>query len=94
MLIEARGAGREISHLKSLPARPARLTRRARPALKFTGAKHQRGTAVAPARYNSAMSYNLTLDCGCIVYVACDPKTQNAHTRILETRGQIGRAHV
>ena len=33
------------------------------------------------------MSYNLTLDCGCIVYVSCDPKTQVAHTRVLERRG-------
>ena len=34
-----------------------------------------------------AMSYNLTLQCGCIVYVACDPRTGLAHTRILEARG-------
>ena len=34
------------------------------------------------------MSYNLTLQCGCIVYVACDPKTGLSHTRILELRGQ------
>jgi hypothetical protein len=33
------------------------------------------------------MSYNLTLQCGCVVYVACDPRTGLAHTRILETRG-------
>ena len=33
------------------------------------------------------MSYNLTLQCGCIVYVACDPRTGLAHTRILEARG-------
>ncbi len=33
------------------------------------------------------MSYNLTLPCGCIVYVACDPKTGAAHTRVLERRG-------
>lgn len=33
------------------------------------------------------MSYTLTLDCGCQVYVACDPKTQVPHTRILESRG-------
>ena len=33
------------------------------------------------------MSYTLTLDCGCTVYVACDPKTQAAHTRVLESRG-------
>jgi hypothetical protein len=33
------------------------------------------------------MSYNLTLDCGCSVYVSCDPQTRTAHTRILERRG-------
>ena len=36
----------------------------------------------------SAMSYNLTLQCGCIVYVACDPKTGLSHTRIVELRGE------
>jgi len=34
------------------------------------------------------MSYNLTLQCGCIIYVACDPKTGLSHTRIVELRGQ------
>ena len=33
------------------------------------------------------MSYTLTLDCGCHVYVSCDPQTQVAHTRVLERRG-------
>lgn len=33
------------------------------------------------------MSYNLTLFCGCHVYVACDPRTHVAHTRVIETRG-------
>ncbi len=33
------------------------------------------------------MSYTLTLECGCHVYVSCDPSTQLAHTRILERRG-------
>jgi len=33
------------------------------------------------------MSYNLTLHCGCVVYVACDPKTGLSHTRIVERRG-------
>ena len=33
------------------------------------------------------MSYNLLLDCGCTVYVACEPKTKEAHTRIIEFRG-------
>ena len=32
------------------------------------------------------MSYNLTLQCGCLVYVACNPHTTFAHTRILERR--------
>lgn len=35
-----------------------------------------------------AMSYNLTLQCGCLVYVACDPRTGLAHTRILEAKGR------
>jgi hypothetical protein len=33
------------------------------------------------------MSYNLTLPCGCIVYVSCHPKTGLAHTRIIQSRG-------
>ncbi len=33
------------------------------------------------------MSYNLTLQCGCVVYVACDPKTGLSHARVLERRG-------
>jgi hypothetical protein len=32
------------------------------------------------------MSYNITLQCGCVVYVACHPHTGVAHTRILEQR--------
>lgn len=32
------------------------------------------------------MSYNLTLACGCLVYVSCDPSTNLAHTRVLERR--------
>lgn len=32
------------------------------------------------------MSYTLTLDCSCVVYVSCDPRTNAAHTRILELR--------
>lgn len=32
------------------------------------------------------MSYNLTLDCGCLVYVSCDPRTRAAHTRVIERR--------
>jgi hypothetical protein len=33
------------------------------------------------------MSYNLTLQCGCVVYVSAHPKTRIAHTRIIQTRG-------
>ena len=33
------------------------------------------------------MSYTLTLQCGCTVFVACHPATRIAHTRIIETRG-------
>ncbi len=33
------------------------------------------------------MSYNLTLQCGCIVYVACDPKSGLSHARVIETKG-------
>jgi hypothetical protein len=32
------------------------------------------------------MSYNIALQCGCIVYVACHPQTGIAHTRVLEQR--------
>jgi hypothetical protein len=34
------------------------------------------------------MSYTLTLQCGCVVYVACRPETHVAHTRIIESRGR------
>jgi len=34
------------------------------------------------------MSHTVVLQCGCVVYVSCDPKTQVAHTRIVERRGQ------
>jgi hypothetical protein len=33
------------------------------------------------------MSYNLTLECGCTVYVSTHPQTRIAHTRIIQTRG-------
>ena len=33
------------------------------------------------------MSYNLSLSCGCVVYVSCHPQTRVAHTRVIETRG-------
>jgi len=32
------------------------------------------------------MSHTITLHCGCSVYVACDPNTGVAHTRVLERR--------
>jgi len=32
------------------------------------------------------MSHNITLYCGCVVYVACHPHTGVAHTRVLEHR--------
>jgi len=35
------------------------------------------------------MSYNITLRCGCLVYVACHPQTGVAHSRIVECRGQL-----
>lgn len=34
------------------------------------------------------MSYTLTLQCGCTVYVSCHPRTRLAHTRVLESRGR------
>ena len=33
------------------------------------------------------MSYTLTLQCGCVVYVSRNPTTHIAHTRILQSRG-------
>ncbi|HEX9367596.1 MAG TPA: hypothetical protein VF921_13270 [Vicinamibacterales bacterium] len=33
------------------------------------------------------MSYNVTLWCGCSVYVSCHPTTRLVHTRIVEVRG-------
>lgn len=33
------------------------------------------------------MSYTVTLWCGCTVYVACNPQTRMAHTRVVERRG-------
>jgi hypothetical protein len=32
------------------------------------------------------MSYNLTIQCGCVVYVSCHPKTRIAHTRVIQSR--------
>ena len=45
-----------------------------------------------PEVYSWAMSYNLTLQCGCLVYVACDPKNGLSHTRVLEAKGLWCRA--
>jgi hypothetical protein len=33
------------------------------------------------------MSYTLTLQCGCVVYVSAHPKTRIAHTRVIQSRG-------
>ena len=33
------------------------------------------------------MSYNLTLSCGCDVYVSAHPTTHVTHTRIIQKRG-------
>jgi hypothetical protein len=33
------------------------------------------------------MSYNLTVQCGCVVYVSCDPTTGYAHSRVIERKG-------
>jgi hypothetical protein len=32
------------------------------------------------------MSYAITLECGCDVYVSCHPRTGVAHTRVIERR--------
>jgi hypothetical protein len=34
-----------------------------------------------------SLSYNLTLQCGCVVYVSTHPITRIAHTRVIQTRG-------
>jgi hypothetical protein len=39
-----------------------------------------------PGAIQWVMSYNLTLPCGCLVYVACHPQTGVAHTRVLDHR--------
>lgn len=33
------------------------------------------------------MSYTLTLQCGCVVYVSQNPATKIVHTRILQSKG-------
>ena len=47
-----------------------------------------RRQAVTPSRYNPAMSYTVTLWCGCHVYVSCNPETRVAHSRVVEQRGR------
>ena len=37
------------------------------------------------------MSYELTLWCGCRLYVACHPQTGIAHARVIERRGDACR---
>lgn len=32
------------------------------------------------------MSYSLALACGCSIYVSCHPRTNIAHTRVVERR--------
>ena len=43
-------------------------------------------TSTRPLPTVNAMSYTVTLGCGCRVYVACHPHTGLAHTRIIEAR--------
>lgn len=35
------------------------------------------------------MSYTIGIQCGCVVYVSCHPRTRVAHTRVIETRGAL-----
>jgi hypothetical protein len=35
------------------------------------------------------MSYNVTLQCGCLVYVSCHPDTGVAHTLVIEHRSPM-----
>ena len=44
-------------------------------------------TCHAAGVFMPVMSYNLTLQCSCLVYVACDPRTRVAHARVIETKG-------
>jgi hypothetical protein len=39
-------------------------------------------------RYLDDMSYNVSLRCGCQVYVSCHPRSGVAHTRVIEFRSQ------
>jgi len=45
-----------------------------------------------PVQYSMAMSYNLTLQCGCLVYVSCNPTSGLSHTRILEAKSPVCRS--
>jgi hypothetical protein len=43
------------------------------------------------------MSYTLTLSCGCVVFVVCQPETRIATSRVIKSRGktcQIRRHHI
>ena len=53
----------------------------------ITDTSRRRGAVVAKRVHTLPMSYNLLLDCGCTVYVACHPQTNEAHTRVIEFRG-------
>src|SRR4249920_936847 len=44
-----------------------------------------------PCSIQERMSHNITLYCGCSVYVACHPHTGVAHTRVLEQRHPLCR---
>jgi len=52
----------------------------------FSRVLHSRHRLDTAAVYGARMSHNLTLHCGCIVYVACHPSTGIAHTRLIERR--------
>jgi hypothetical protein len=58
-------------------------------ALSFLTQKLQRRAGpVTHREYTGSMSYSLTLPCGCLVYVACNPRTSVEHTRVIEARGR------
>src|SRR5580692_1945154 len=48
----------------------------------------RRAGPVTHREYTGSMSYSLTLPCGCLVYVACNPRTSVEHTRVIEARGR------
>lgn len=53
----------------------------------FTVPSPGRDATVVRRRYQRGMSYTLSLQCGCTVYVSCHPVTGIAHTRVIERRG-------